>query len=148
MGIKDIRKMNISLLCKWWWRLEKEDGSWQKIVRYKYLRTDSIHTVSHKLNDSHMWYDLLKIKDFYLQGRSVSIKNGENTRFWLDPWLYNKSICEITPILFQLCEHKDAFMAQVKNGTVNIQFRRWLYGELAESWDKIWEDVDQLFSSK
>jgi hypothetical protein len=28
-GIKDIRKMNISLLCKWWWKLENEDGLWQ-----------------------------------------------------------------------------------------------------------------------
>ena len=26
LGIKDIFKMNISLLCKWWWKLEKEDG--------------------------------------------------------------------------------------------------------------------------
>ena len=26
LGIKNIRKMNISLLTKWWWKLEKEDG--------------------------------------------------------------------------------------------------------------------------
>jgi hypothetical protein len=26
LGIKDIRKMNISLLCKRWWRLDTEDG--------------------------------------------------------------------------------------------------------------------------
>jgi hypothetical protein len=26
LGIKDIRKMNLSLLCKWWWKLEKEPG--------------------------------------------------------------------------------------------------------------------------
>jgi hypothetical protein len=24
LGIKDMRKMNISLMCKWWWRLENE----------------------------------------------------------------------------------------------------------------------------
>jgi hypothetical protein len=23
LGLKDIRKMNLSLLCKWWWKLEK-----------------------------------------------------------------------------------------------------------------------------
>jgi hypothetical protein len=34
-----------------------------EIIRYKYLKTSS-------LNDSHMLYDLLKIKDIYLQGRS------------------------------------------------------------------------------
>jgi hypothetical protein len=35
-------------------------------------------------------------------------------------------------------------VAQAKNGTVNIQFRRWLYRELAESWDKICEDMDNF----
>jgi hypothetical protein len=29
--------MNISLLCKWWWLLESEDGLWQEIVRLKYV---------------------------------------------------------------------------------------------------------------
>jgi hypothetical protein len=24
--IKDLRLMNISLLCKWWWMLENEEG--------------------------------------------------------------------------------------------------------------------------
>lgn len=27
LGIKNTRKMNVSLLCKWWWRLEKKRGS-------------------------------------------------------------------------------------------------------------------------
>jgi len=38
LGIKDLRKMNISLLYKWWWKLEKEDGLWQKIIKFKYLK--------------------------------------------------------------------------------------------------------------
>jgi hypothetical protein len=31
-----MRKTNISLLCKWWWRLENGEGLWQEIVRRKY----------------------------------------------------------------------------------------------------------------
>lgn len=38
LGIKNLRKMNISLLIKWWWKLENEDGLWQDIVKAKYLR--------------------------------------------------------------------------------------------------------------
>lgn len=38
LGIKDIGKMNISLLCKWWWRLKTEKGVWQDIVKAKYLK--------------------------------------------------------------------------------------------------------------
>jgi hypothetical protein len=26
LGIMDIRKMNICLLCKWWWKLGREEG--------------------------------------------------------------------------------------------------------------------------
>jgi hypothetical protein len=29
LGIKNLRKINVSLLVKWWWKLEKEDGLWQ-----------------------------------------------------------------------------------------------------------------------
>jgi hypothetical protein len=32
LGVKDIRKMNISLLCKWWWKLDFEGGLWQDMV--------------------------------------------------------------------------------------------------------------------
>jgi hypothetical protein len=28
LGIKDLRKMNISTLCKWWWMLETQQGLW------------------------------------------------------------------------------------------------------------------------
>jgi hypothetical protein len=33
LRIKDIRRMNISLLCKWWWKIETGEGLWQEIVR-------------------------------------------------------------------------------------------------------------------
>jgi hypothetical protein len=82
LGIKDLKRMNISLLYKWWWQLEKEDGLWQQIVRYKYMHNKSIHDISHKINDSPMWADLLKVKNIYLQGRGVVTKDGTMTRFY------------------------------------------------------------------
>jgi hypothetical protein len=36
LGIKDLRRMNLSLFCKWWWKLEYEEGLWQEIVMKKY----------------------------------------------------------------------------------------------------------------
>jgi hypothetical protein len=35
LGIKDLRRMNISLLCKWWWKAETGSGVWQDIIRKK-----------------------------------------------------------------------------------------------------------------
>jgi hypothetical protein len=66
LGIKDVRKLNLSLLCKWWSKLEVESGLWQDIVSYKYLRRDNIFSVKHKQNDFLVWADLIKIKNIYL----------------------------------------------------------------------------------
>jgi hypothetical protein len=38
LGIMDLWKMNISLLCKWWWVLKNREGLWQEIVKTKYVR--------------------------------------------------------------------------------------------------------------
>jgi hypothetical protein len=46
LGIKSITKMNLSLLCKWWWKLEAEDDLWQDIIKSKYLKGELICTVS------------------------------------------------------------------------------------------------------
>ena len=63
LGVKNIRKMNISLLCKWWWILENEDGLWQNIVRAKYMKGGRvIGAIKHRLDDSPVWSDLLKIR--------------------------------------------------------------------------------------
>jgi hypothetical protein len=38
LGLQDLRKVNLSLLCKWWWLLEYGDGLWQDIVRKKCVK--------------------------------------------------------------------------------------------------------------
>jgi len=144
LGIKNLRKMNISLLCKWWWKLEREEGLWQTIVKYKYFRKDNIYSGSHKLNDSSIWYDLLKIKDVYLLGRDLCIKNGCQTRFWKDKWLYPQPLCISDPILFELCECKDVSVEKIRSGEVHITFRRWLLIELRSRWEEIWCDASSF----
>jgi hypothetical protein len=37
LGNKDLRKMNISLWCKWWRLLETSEGIWQDKIRLKYI---------------------------------------------------------------------------------------------------------------
>lgn len=136
--------MNFCLLAKWWWRLECEDGLWQQLVKAKYLCGKSIHTVTHKANDSPIWYDLLKVKDLYLQGRGINIQNGRDTRFWYDAWLYDKPLYAIVPVLFLLCEQKEVMVAEVKSGSVPIIFRRWLTPELQTCWNLIEMDTNSF----
>ena len=36
LGIKNLKLLNIALLCKWWWKLESGEGLLQELVRVKY----------------------------------------------------------------------------------------------------------------
>ena len=81
----DLEKMNVSLLMKWWWKLESHDGLWQQIVRAKYLRNKSVTDVKTRVNDSPCWKGIMKVRDIYLAGRGIKLKNGPITSFWKDP---------------------------------------------------------------
>jgi hypothetical protein len=37
LGIKNLCRFNISLMCKWWWKLEHDSGPWQDFMWKKYL---------------------------------------------------------------------------------------------------------------
>lgn len=133
--------MNISLLCKWWWRLETEDGLWQKIIRYKYLRNKSVCSVKHKQTNSAIWSDLLKIKDIYLQGKVMKLKNGNTTLFWKDRWLFDQPLSELFPDLFAMCMQQNISVATVKNNPESVTFTRWLVDNWRVSWEKILKEL-------
>lgn len=78
--------MNLSLLCKWWWKLEKGEGTWQEIVQKKYVKNYPIAQLKRKPGNSQVWNDLLKVRPFYLQGRTMLVGNGQHTDFWNDIW--------------------------------------------------------------
>jgi hypothetical protein len=48
LGIKDLRKLNISLLVKWWWKHEHKKGFWQQIANGKYVEVQSICLITKK----------------------------------------------------------------------------------------------------
>lgn len=97
---------------------------WQQIVKFKYLKSDSINTVKHKQSDSAIWADLLKVKDLYLQGRKMIIKDGRNTLFWKDTWLFDKPLNIVYPNLFKLCEQKNMTVQHVKHDCLGVTFTR------------------------
>jgi len=43
LGIKELRRMNVNLLYKWWWKVENGTGIWRKIV-HKYLKKGGHNT--------------------------------------------------------------------------------------------------------
>jgi hypothetical protein len=71
LGIKNLWKMNIGLLCKWWWSLKTQNGLWQDIVRVKYVKGSPTCLIPNRLHDSPIWSDLLKIRHIYLRGTGL-----------------------------------------------------------------------------
>jgi hypothetical protein len=81
MGLRDLYKFNISPMCKWWWKLENENGPWQDFMRNKYLRGCGVFFAKHKPGDPPLWTDMLQIKKLYLCGRRMQVGNGSLTSF-------------------------------------------------------------------
>lgn len=60
-GVKDLRNMNLSLLCKWWWKLESGKGTLQGIVEEKYVMQKLLTQLKRNHGNSQAWNDLLKV---------------------------------------------------------------------------------------
>lgn len=135
--------MNISLLSKRWWKLDNENGLWQKIVKFKYLKNSSICTVRHRQNDSPIWSDLLKIRNIYLQGRRME----KETLFWKDIWLYDQPLYILYPDLFAMCQKPDLTVFQVIADIHSVTFSRWLVDMWKENWDQIVHDIANVHLS-
>ena len=65
LGVKYLRKQNITLVVKWLWKLESLDGLWQRIVKEKI----SAHSPS--------WKAILKVEEIYFDRRKFLIHNHD-----------------------------------------------------------------------
>jgi hypothetical protein len=95
------------------------------------------------MGDSPVWADLLKVKQIYLRGRQIITKNGKQTLFWKEKWLYDQPLCTVAPVLFEWCEEKNITANQflMKNG--QLQFNRWLPPIFFEQWLNI---IDKVYN--
>jgi hypothetical protein len=126
LGVKDLRKMNVNLLCKWWWKVENGEGLWQEIVRKKYNIKGGIVNLRKKPYNSPVWNDLIKMKDLYLAGRIVKIGNGIDTDFWCDPWCGSVALKEKFRVLYEIDNEQHISVADMAQRGWRLTFRRWL----------------------
>jgi hypothetical protein len=81
LGITDLNFKNIALLSKWLFKLVTTDGTWQQLLRNKYLGSKPLVQVERKQGGSHFWASLLKVKHDFLRFGSIIIKDGSQVRF-------------------------------------------------------------------
>jgi hypothetical protein len=81
LGLKDLTHFNVSLMCKWWWKIESGTGPWQHFMNTKYLKDTCIFYSRKKPGDSPLWTDMQKVKNLYLSGRRMHVGDGKMTSF-------------------------------------------------------------------
>jgi mannosylglycoprotein endo-beta-mannosidase len=126
LGVKDLRKMNLSLLCKWWWKLEFEEGMWQEIVRKKYKIFQGISGLQRKPRNSSAWNDLLKVKQLYVKGRIMILGNGKRIDFWEDAWCGMVALKDKFRGLYDICSDQKVSVEEMAQRGWRLTFRRWL----------------------
>lgn len=76
--------------------------------------------------NSSLWNDLLKVKDLYLQSRSMVVGNGKKTDFWLDPWCGVVSLKDKFPYLYDICADQNIKVREAAARGRALTFKRWL----------------------
>ena len=138
LGIHNLEIQNKCLLSKWLFKLLNEDGLWQELLRNKYIKNKTLGSCEKKPTDSHFWKSLMNIKDNFMELGHFNVKDGTQTRFWVDTWLGNKPLKDRFPVLFNIVRRKQDYVAQVLSlPTLNISFRRNLVGANLRDWHRI-----------
>ena len=147
LGVKDLRKQNISLLVKWWWKLDTQEGLWQDIVKAKYLKKDTVATVKSKFNDSPIWKDIMKVKDYYMRGRTVQINSGDIAQVWEDSLNGMPPMRVQYPQLFSICNLPKIAVDKLGGVEAGDMFRRRLNPPLDNMWNEMCTTVLNTISS-
>ncbi|KAE8821568.1 ABC transporter G family member 37 [Hordeum vulgare] len=86
LGIMSSKRLNITLLTKWLWRIANGDGGfWLDIIRSKYLQGQPLAFCQH-CGGLQFWQSVIHLLPVLCIGSSISIGSGSNTLFWYDQW--------------------------------------------------------------
>jgi hypothetical protein len=125
LGIHDLEVKNTVLLGKWLFKLLTEEGTWQTVLKRKYIGPKALSQVLWKSDDSHFWAGLMATKKFFFGLGTFSIKDGSEIRFWEDKWNGNATLREQYPALYSIVRHKGDTIAKVmETSPPNVTFRR------------------------
>jgi len=138
LGIHNLDLQNKCLLSKWLFKLLNEDGMWQELLRNKYIKDKTLGGCTKKPTDSHFWKGLMNVKDSFMNFGSFKVKDGSQTRFWMDTWLENQPLKDSFPSLFNIVRRKqDSVATVIASVPLNISFRRNLVGTNLRDWHRI-----------
>lgn len=120
LGIGSIRSLNIALLIKWWWRLNKEPKSlWARVISGIHNLRNKPMAYLHKKKIAGVWGNIANIKNDieelgigYNNIFKKSVKSRTETQFWRDYWVGNTTLKEKYPGLYELERKKSCSVAE------------------------------------
>ncbi|WCJ20900.1 hypothetical protein M5689_003103 [Euphorbia peplus] len=98
LGVINLGKMNLAFLAKLGWRcIHDQDSLWSKVVCSKYIRSiPFVNNIKPKSVSSVIWQGIVKAKLVLEKGFRYKLGNGHKILFWLDPWLFEVPIINLT----------------------------------------------------
>jgi hypothetical protein len=108
---------------------------WQKLIRRKYLKNNTLSQVTKKPGDSHFWSGLMDIKDKFLSRGRFLVHNGEQIRFWENVWLGNQKLKDRYSCLYNIVRRKNDTVENVLSTVpLKVSFRRAQRGSVLNKW--------------
>jgi hypothetical protein len=148
LGVHDLEVKNSALLGKWLFKLLTEDGTWQTILRRKYIGSKTLSQVVWKPGDSHFWAGLMATKNVFFRHGTFSIRNGAQIRFWEDAWLDNAPLSEQYPALYRIARRQgDTIATVMATSPPNVTFRRVLLGQRLVAWNTLIQRLGDIHLS-
>jgi hypothetical protein len=87
LGIHNLKIKNVDLLSKWLYKLLTTHGTWQQLLRNKYIASKPLVQAEWKSGDSHFWFSLMRVKQDFLRFGTFNIMSGSEVIFWEDIWI-------------------------------------------------------------
>jgi hypothetical protein len=120
LGVRDLRRVNLSLLAKWRWRLlNHERNSWKLVLEAKYgdsLTHAHLHQEHCEIWTTSIWWtDVCNLEGdgrWFAEAAVKKLGDGNTTLLWTDNWLGNSSLKDRFPRLFSISTLKEAKVAE------------------------------------
>jgi len=114
---------NKCLLSKWIFRLLNEDDLSQELLMNKYIKDKTLGGCVKRATCSYFWKNLMNLEETFMSFRSFMMKDGTQTRFWVDTWLGNFPLKDRFPALFNIVRRKqDSVVKVLSSVPLNISF--------------------------
>ena len=120
LGIRNLTKLNNSLLGKWNCRFVVEDNPlWKGLINLKYGLEEGgwFSKVPKGRFGVGVWKDIRREAQQLKQDYRFILGNGGWIRFWEDKWCGRNLLCEMFPTLYALADSKGAMVGEVWNST-------------------------------